>query len=177
MNPLDDLISSNPEHFNNEEPLPGHFLRFDQRLDKTFGKKPAVVRSMVLKIAVMLAVGLLLTYLAIRESEIISNRLGFSLAASKYPELIEAEKYYTLQMDMYYSKIRNLNFENDETQKKQILDELSNMDRQVTSLKHDLMINPENERVIHAIINYYQVKIEFMDMILTRTQQSNHTIL
>ncbi|HEX2395283.1 MAG TPA: hypothetical protein VHI78_08055, partial [Bacteroidales bacterium] len=131
----------------------------------------------VLKIAAIIVLGLILTYFAIRESSVVNRNIGYIISASEFPELREAERYYSMQMNAYYSKLENLRFENDMAQKKQILDELSDMDRQVMTLKHDLMQNPEDERVVHAIINYYQVKLEFMDMIITRTQESNHTIL
>jgi maltodextrin utilization protein YvdJ len=99
------------------------------------------------------------------------------LSAAEYPELIEAEKFYTNQLDQYYSKLQSLKFNNDKVQKKQILDELSDMDHQVKTMKRDLIQNPDDERIVHAIINFYQTKLEIMDMIITRTQEYSSTIL
>jgi hypothetical protein len=177
MKPLDDFIKSNPDRFDTEEPLSGHFDRFDERLNKTKGRETIKGWSMVLKIAAALILGLVLTYAVIRESGIAYRGLDYIASAAELRELREAERYYTRQVDMYYSKIENLRFENDKAQKQLILDELSDLDRQVISLKHDLMLNPEDERVVHAIISNYQIKLEFMDMIVTRTQESNFTIL
>jgi hypothetical protein len=94
-----------------------------------------------------------------------------------YPELNEAENFYNAQLEQYYVKIQDLKFNNDQVEKKQILKELSEMDQQVQSMKKDLKQNPDDERVVHAIINFYQVKIELMDMIIARTQQTTNTIL
>jgi hypothetical protein len=177
MKPLDDFIKYNPERFDTEEPLNGHFDRFDERLEKTYRRKTGLGMSMVFKIAAAVILGLILTFTAFRESRLLNQSLDYIVSSPEYPELREAEQYYSMQMDLYYSRIENLRFGNDKDQKQQILDELSDMDRQVVTLKHDLKQNPEDERVMHAIINYYQVKLEFMDMIIARTQESFNTIL
>lgn len=175
--PLDDYIMSNPGRFDTEEPLAGHFDRFDEKLSRLPSSRTIKGWNMVMKIAAVIILGLVLAYGAFRESRFVSRSLNYMLSSENFPELKEAEQYYNFQMNAYYSKIENLRFENDIAQKQQILDELSFMDRQVMSLKHDLLQNPENERVVHAIINHYQVKLEFMDMIITRTEESNQTIL
>jgi hypothetical protein len=51
------------------------------------------------------------------------------------------------------------------------------MDEQMQAMKHDLMQNPADERIVYAIINFYQVKLEMMDMIIARAQQTTNTIL
>ena len=56
-------------------------------------------------------------------------------------------------------------------EKSKILNELSEMDDQVQAIKSDLKQNPDDERIVHAIINFYQVKIELMDVIINRLQQ------
>lgn len=177
MKPLDDFIKSNAERFDTGEPLPGHFDRFDERLDRSYGNKRSLQWGLFMRIAAIVLIGMVLTFFAFRASQYVNRDLGYVVTAAAYPDLLEAEEYYSMQTDIYYSKIKNLRFENDKMQKKQILDELSAMDNQVKILKHDLIQNPENERVVNAIINFYQVKLEFMDMIITRTQNTNPTIL
>ena len=92
-------------------------------------------------------------------------------------ELNEAEQFYTSQLSIYYNKIEKLRFNNDKAEKKQVLQELSAMDEQVQAMKYDLKQNPDDERVMSAIINFYQVKIEMMDVIIARAQKTNTTIL
>jgi hypothetical protein len=177
MKPLDDFIKNHAERFDSEEPLPGHFDRFEQRLGKTFVNYRKWNMNLFVRIAAVVIFGLVLSYFALREFQNLNRDLNYMMSADVYPELIEAEEYFTMQMDLYYNKIENLKFENDKGQKKLIMDELSSMDSQVKVLKHDLLQNPDNERVVHALINFYQVKLEFMDMIITRTQETNPTIL
>ena len=47
------------------------------------------------------------------------------------------------------------------------------MDFAYKDLQKDLNQNPCDERVINAIITYYQFKIEFMDQIITQTRKIN----
>jgi hypothetical protein len=51
------------------------------------------------------------------------------------------------------------------------------MDRQAANIKKDLMQNPDDERVQNAIINYYQVKLEFLDMMISRAGETKKTML
>jgi hypothetical protein len=131
----------------------------------------------LLRIAAIVILGTVITYGAIREFSQFNRNLGYLISSNEYPELKEAELYYNNQLDVYYSKLENLRFDNDKIQKQLILDELSDMDRQVLTMKRDLRQNPDDERILHAIINCYQVKLELMDMIITRTQESINTIL
>lgn len=177
MKPLDDYIRANLERFNTEEPMDGHFDRFDSKLkawDKTRNRQ---LNAVFLRIAAVLILGLVISYAAIREFKYLNQNAGKIVSAVMYPELNEAENFYNAQLEQYYVKIQDLKFNNDQVEKKQILKELSEMDQQVQSMKKDLKQNPDDERVVHAIINFYQVKIELMDMIIARTQQTTNTIL
>ena len=176
MTPLSEYIRNKRGHFDTEEPLPGHFDRFESKLEKATTRKVGS-RFLTLKIAAAIIAGVVITYAAIREFSSFNRNAGQIFSSAKFPELKEAEQFYNVQMNLYYNKLQNLRFNNDQSQKQQILEELSDMDRQVRNMKRDLRQNPDDERVVHAIINYYQVKLDFMDMIITRTQESNNTIL
>jgi hypothetical protein len=177
MKPLDDYIRKNLDRFDSDEPLQGHFDRFSDKLDRTGSRtRDRSIGFIILRIAAILILASIITFGAIREFKIFTWQ-SEQLSAAEYPELIEAEKFYTNQLDQYYSKLQSLKFNNDKVQKKQILDELSDMDHQVKTMKRDLIQNPDDERIVHAIINFYQTKLEIMDMIITRTQEYSSTIL
>ncbi len=177
MKALDDYILKNLERFDTEEPINGHNDRFDAKLTQLDRKRGRRIGIIMLKIAAVLLLGLVISYAAIREFRFLNRNTENIITAIAYPELNEAEQFYTSQLNQYYSKIQDLRFNNDKTEKKQIIDELSEMDQQVWVMKLDLRQNPDDERIVHAIINFYQVKIELMDMIIVRTQQSTNTIL
>ena len=177
MKPLDEFIKKNLDHFDTEEPLPGHFNRFDERLNVPEIKGSGKTIYLLMKIAAAIIVCAIITVAAFKEVRLLHSDLDQVFAAPEYPELIEAEHYYTSQLDAYYGKLQSLRFNNDKAEKKQVLNELAEMDKQVRSMKKDLKQNPDDERIVHAIINYYQVKLELMDMIITRTQEASNKIL
>lgn len=178
MKPLNDFIKRNLDHFNDEEPLDGHFERFDKKLESTsFRKRDPNQIWMFSKIAAVMLLAFVFTYSVFHRADLFRNYWNHRAISNNYPELKEAEAFYTYQFDNYYSQIEKLEFNNDRSQKKQVLHELSEMDRQVQIMKQDLIQNPDDERVMHAIINSYQVKLEIMDMIVSRTLASTSKIL
>ena len=88
-------------------------------------------------------------------------------------ELYEVEMYYKIRINNNYKKIRDLNFDNNKTEKKLVLSELKEMDEIYRDLQEDLTQNPYDGRVINAIINYYQLKLELTDIILNQTNRNN----
>jgi hypothetical protein len=73
--------------------------------------------------------------------------------------------------------MQNLKFYNNKDEKKALLDEFSVIDTQVQDMMRDLRQNPDDERIVNAIFNFYQLKIETMDRIIALAQQQNSTIL
>jgi tRNA C32,U32 (ribose-2'-O)-methylase TrmJ len=177
MKPLDDYIKENLERFNQEEPSPGHLERFELKLAETHKFMPVTTRYLLLKIAAAVMLGLVISYVAYREFTRLTNQNTFQQVIMSNPELQEAEQFYTGQLNIYYSRIQDLAFNNDPAEKEQVLNELKEMDKQVEAMKLDLIQNPDDERIVHAIINFYQVKIELMDTIITRAQHTTSSIL
>jgi len=177
MKPLDDYIRGNLDQFDTEEPLDGHFDRFDAKIAQLEGRRMSRTLMILLRIAAVVLIGLVISYATIREFNILKQGTDNIYSGSAGPELNEAEQFYTTQLNIAYSKIKNLRFNNDPKEKNQVLQELSEMDKQVQAMKQDLKQNPDDERIVHAIINFYQVKIEMMDIIISRTQQATSSIL
>jgi hypothetical protein len=177
MEPLDDYISGNMDRFNSDEPLDGHFERFDEKLTQLGRRRIAQPWTVLLKIAAVLILGLIISYAAFHEFNKLKISTLSSISGSAGPELNEAVQYYSTQLNISYNRIQNLRFNDDQNEKRQVLEELSEMDKQVQALEKDLKQNPDDERIVHAIINFYQVKIEMMDMIIARTEPFSHSIL
>jgi len=177
MKTVDDFIRENPGRFDAEQPPAGHLERFNARLSGLELKKRPGMRTLILRIAAIVLLGFIVTYAAIREFGLVETSVFNRITATSNSEFNEAEQFYTSQLSIYYDRIKTLGFNNDQTEKRQVLKELSEMDEQVQAMKHDLEQNPDDERIVHAIINFYQVKIELMDMIIARAQPTTNTIL
>jgi hypothetical protein len=135
------------------------------------------LKIVLFRFAAILILGIVISYFAIKEFGLIDNQINNMALDKPNQELNEAERFYTTQLDIYYNKIQQLGFNNDMVEKKMVLQELSAMDEQVQAMKYDLKQNPDDERVMSAIINFYQIKIEMMDVIIARAQKLNTTIL
>jgi len=177
MKKIDDYIRLNPDLFDSEEPDPGHMDRFRNRIHALNLAKQRKTRLVLLRAAAILIFGLFLSFAVIREFGLIEMRFNNLAGNFPNPELKEVEQYYSGQLSIYYSKIQQLRFNNDQAEKNQVLDELSAMDAQVQAMKLDLKQNPDDERIVHAIINFYQVKIELMDVIIAHEEKTNNSIL
>jgi hypothetical protein len=176
MKPIDDFFRNYRELFDTDNPPEGHLNRFYDKLETSAGPGKTQTLSMILKIAAIVVFGLFLSALLYYK--------GFFLYYSALvkdsclnTELCEAEDYYSKQAETYYRRIEKMPFTNDPQSRKEILKELREMDAQVVGMKEDLKQNPNDERIIYTIINYYQEKIDMMDMIITRTSVSTNAIL
>jgi len=52
--------------------------------------------------------------------------------------------------------------------------ELEEMDKLFHSLQKDFQSNPNDQRVINAMISHYQLKLEVMSQIIKQLEEVNH---
>ena len=90
---------------------------------------------------------------------------------TRFPHrLLEADQYYSTQVDHRVDQIRQFDFNNEE-EKTVLLNELEELDTYQQQLMKDLEANPDDERVINALINHYQMKLDVMDQIIYQLNQ------
>lgn len=177
MKTIDDFIKENLDRFDSDGPPEGHFARFEDRLRKQERTGNRQVRMLLLKIAASVLLGLVISYTAWLEFRYFDRKADSIYMSAFYPELKEAESFYNAQLAKKYNEIQELQLGGDGVEKKLVARELSDMNARVRDMKKDLRDNPEDERIMNAIINIYQLKIELMDMIIARANQSTISIL
>jgi len=89
-------------------------------------------------------------------------------------ELIEAEAYYTSQINMRKEEVFRLTASNPDV-RHEIDNEMVDLDRVYTELKEDLKDNADNEEVIEAMIQNYRLKLDILEEMLVRLKQSNQS--
>lgn len=177
MKTIDDFVNENLERFNSDGPPEGHFERFEARLQKQGKPESRQIRLVILRIAASILLGLLISYVAVLEFRHLDRRADSMYMSAFYPELKEAESFYNAQLVKKFNEIQELRFTGGDAEKKLIARELSDMNIRVRDMKKDLRSNPEDERIMNAIINMYQLKIELMDMIIARAHHAEVSIL
>lgn len=151
-----------------DRPREGHEERFRQKLDRL--PKQVPVRRIRFRHAIQVAasVAILVTsaILLIR-----SYKSGDEVARQEIPPaFMEADIYYASQVDARYDEIRNFDFD-DEEEKALLLEELKDLENYHQQLMEDLEANPDDERVVTALIRHYQLKLEVLDQIINQLNQ------
>jgi len=84
------------------------------------------------------------------------------------PQYKEVENYYLHQVNLMESEIKTIDFISNTEQKEMFTRELENMDSVYIQLQKDLKANPDDERIINAMIEHYQTKLEVMTFIVNQ---------
>lgn len=87
-------------------------------------------------------------------------------------ELIEAEAWYTAQINQRKDEVFRLTANYPDIQREIDL-ELVEMDKVFDELKDDLKDNADNEEVIEAMIQNYRLKLDILEEMLFRLKQAN----
>ena len=172
MKNLEKIIQENRSAFDSFEPDEGHFDRFELKLKNMNKKQKTFTIGYILKAAVV-ALLVVLSGLYIYET-FSPSKIKQGIALSEVsPEYNEVEIYYTKLVSQKYNEISQCQFF-DSTQKNRLMKELGEMDLIYENLKKDLITNPNDERVINAMIQHYQLKVEVMSQILNQLQQAKN---
>ena len=175
---IEEIILKNLEELNDNEPGDGHFERFEAKL-KGRNKKKKITLNVVWKVAaavvfVLLAANQIAIYLSPEKVTpgAINSREDISLA-SVSPEYQEVEFYYTNAIDASLTQWNSLNKEgfisNEEQQMMNA--ELAEFEQRFKDLQQDLTANPNDERVINAMLEYYQAKLSVLNMIVNKLEE------
>jgi len=171
MKDLDNIIQENRSEFDSFEPSDGHFERFEQKLKEFNKKEKTFTIGYILKAAVV-AILVILSGLWVYDN--FESRTNNGIALNEIsPEYGEVEMYYTHLVNQKYSEINQCETL-DSTQKGMLMYELGEMDSIYANLKNDLRTNPNDQRVINAMIQHYQLKVEVMNQILQQLQQAQN---
>ncbi len=169
MKDLDKIIQENRQSFDMFEPGDGHFERFEAKLKEFNKKKKSFTIGFMLRAAVV-AVLVVLSGLWVYDNFGSRNQKGIALSEIS-EEYGEVEMYYTHLVNQKYEELDQFQFM-DSTQKVMLIQELTQMDSIYENLKKDLSTNPNDQRVINAMIRHYQLKVEVMSHILSQLQQA-----
>ncbi|TSA38652.1 MAG: hypothetical protein D4R64_02430 [Porphyromonadaceae bacterium] len=176
MNSLEDFIKENKEMFMNNEPPEGHFERFELRL-KQMQRRNKI--RFITRISSIAAIGLLLITSSIFIYDRYFDREPVLINLGDLnPQMQKVEYYYTSQIDQLSVGIDSLSAETQENIKKMMSNELAEMESIHRELQQKLGSNPGDERVVNAMITYYQTKLGMMKSFLqtlTQIKQTNNS--
>ncbi len=164
MNDIDKILTRHRAALE-EEPLDGHLDRFSQRLRKSDLKRSNPI-SGFLKVAAVLVIILLSANLIVTLRTVNQDTKE---TAAVNQELNEASFYYTNSINNGIRDLEEMANEGIGSQQEivQIKHELSEMDSMFFNLQQEYKVNPNDERIINAMIEYYQTKLDIVNTIKT----------
>jgi len=172
MNKFDKQIQANRQKFDSQEPSSGHMERFEQKLHNRQSRSLFSRIPYGLKAAVVLLLVALSSILIYEQAQIYyANQRILSLQDIS-EEFGEAEFYYTSLINNKYEEINRLNLD-DPKQKEILMIELGEMDKLFHSPQKDFQSNPNDQRVINAMISHYQLKLDIMSQIIKQLEEVN----
>lgn len=175
MNTIEEIIRQNKGFFEDEEPGDGHFERFTMKLEMrlhSVSRKKSIVPYLLRAAVVTLLVTLSSLWTwdhFIRQDK---QRMTLSQVSPQYKEV---ENYYLHQVNMMESEIINVDLQNNPDQKAELMKEMKSMDSVYVSLQKELKANPDDERIINAMIEHYQTKLEIMSYIVDQLKTIRKT--
>ena len=84
------------------------------------------------------------------------------------PQFKEVENYYIHQVNMLEDEIVTVDLKNSPEQKEMFINEMESMDSIYVTLQKELKANPNDERIINAMIEHYQTKLDIMTYIINQ---------
>lgn len=168
MKNIEDIIRQNKGFFDEAEPSSGHLERFNLMLEVRF-RKEAPKRSIVPYLLRAAVVTLLVTLssLWVWDNFISSDSRRMALGDVS-PEYREVENYYIHQVNLMEGEISETNLFSNPEQKEMLLKEMESMDSVYVSLQKELKAHPNDERIINAMIEHYQTKVDVMNYIISQ---------
>ncbi|OFY63136.1 MAG: hypothetical protein A2Y71_09890 [Bacteroidetes bacterium RBG_13_42_15] len=169
MKTIEEIIRSNKDFFEDVEPSEGHLERFERKLEARFGTITAVKRSIVPYLLKAAVVTLLVTLSSLWTWDHFirpdSKRMSLGDVS---PEYREVENYYIHQVSYMEDQISDVDFVSDKEHNDMLMNELESMDSVYVQLQKELKANPNDERIINAMIEHYQTKLEVMSFIVNQ---------
>ncbi|WP_159516959.1 hypothetical protein [Sunxiuqinia indica] len=167
---LEKIFRENREAFEDDAPQ-GHFDRFEAKLDQKFRHQKKWNRKLFLQIAAAVIFALLL-----------GNQLRMyftpgqhqkATLASVSEEYGEVEFYYTSSIDQSLNEWDKLNQEGfiSEADQQMMENEMQEFDQMQNQLQKELKANPDDERVIKAMLEYYQAKLSVIKIIINKLEE------
>ncbi len=176
---IEELIRENLDGLNDFEPAEGHFDRFEAKL-KAQSKRKKLNFSIVWKVAaivifVVLAANQAYIYFAPANKNGLNENgenTGFTLS-SVSQEYGEVEFYYNTAINTGLSQWNNMKEDGliSATEQEAMNTELAEFEEMFKTLQADLAANPNDERVINAMLEYYKAKLDIINMIVNKLEE------
>lgn len=173
MDELKKLIDENREMFDSALPSAGHMDRFYEKLNQETKTVNRFTWTYLLKVA-SVAVLVILSGLYVKDQ--LFTLVPEAPVAQTNPEFNETKQYYIHMVDQRIGELEHMDKALSPEQRKMLTEEMTNMDNMYKKLQSDLKAMPNDPRIMQAMLQHYQMKMEVLNRIindLNNVQQFN----
>lgn len=180
MKGIEDKIKQNRDAFNSDEPAPGHFRKFEEKLEalheqdkESWFEKYGMIVRIAATALIFLALG---TFFYSNLFDKFRNSISERIVAAELPaELQEVMVYYNVITNKKVDQIDDLASSQDEASriKEMAVKELQALDEHRKELEKEYALNPNNERIMNALLLNQQKRSEILDKIINTLNQVN----
>lgn len=175
---LEKFVIENRNEFDDQQPPAGMWDKINQTVqqEKKRTLKPRNWKGILWKAAgviIIFGISFTISEMLHRNDGIIAET-EIEVEETQYPQLIEAEVYYTSQLNKQLSEIDKFSHTYPEI-KSQAEYDISELDSLYRELKNDLQDNVDNEEVVEAMIQNYRLKVQILEEILEMLNQLENT--
>lgn len=170
---LDQLFQS--LDFDVAEPLGNHRERFREKLEKSSIKKPK--RSGLISVfypVMAVAASLLLAFVLFHSAY--NDRGQKGELASVSSEMETTQNFYASLIEQELENLEEKKSPETETLIRDALRQLEILEAEYQRLKQDLIKSGEDKRVIHAMVNNFQQRIDLLNQVLDKANTINQII-
>lgn len=168
MKELEEILRDHKDQFDDQEPQDGHFENFLEKLNHQ--KKRNVFENIpnFFKVAVIVTFVIFSGLIGYQIRNLEDTHLGLGGIS---PEYREVESFYTANINSQLGMLKQLGSFNKEQHQSILKEELKEMDERYSQLKRELELHPDDDRIIQAMIEYYQVKTSILNRIIEQLYQ------
>lgn len=163
--PIDKLFEDLKSDFNKSEPNIGHFERFEAKL--AANNEPASVKSKSIWPVLAIAASLLIL-LGFGYKHAFSPQSGL---ASVSPEMSETQHYFVSMIEGELEKIAGARTAENDEMIQDALIHIQKLDREFDMLEKELYDSGKDKRIIHAMINNFQKRIEILQTLIHQLEE------
>ncbi len=172
MSDLKTYFQENRDLFDTEEPDLGHFLRFEKKIGfrkqgKLYWLKYSTKIASIVVLIVLSTLWANNKYMDYRNK---SKGITLSDISKEYKEV---EIYYTKLISERYNALESTKLFDSKKHKTLIETEIKELDSLYYSLQSELKTNRNDERIIRAMIQHYQLKVELINQIIGHLNEIN----
>ncbi len=159
---LEDFVRNNREDFNFREPSPEVWEKIAAKTNKP---KIVLLHRYFARVAAVFLITVISSLLVWQSGLLSSGKLAKNISDPEIIELIEAEAYYSHQVDLKLKEIKKCYYTFPEL-KDEIENDLIELEDMYKTLKIDLEDNISNKSVIEAMIENNRYRLKLCDHVL-----------